>query len=626
MSSAALPAAFWVSPAGRARLALPGYLTLALAYLAATFAVARGSLYLQGLVLVAACFAICALSLDLVAGSTGLYSLGHAGLFAIGAYMTTIIQAQLGWNIFLLLPLSIAAAAFCGLVLGALSLRVSGLYFAISTFVFTLVVGVLLSDLTITGGYAGLPSPSFPNFPAAVSGLGSALAWTVMLALLVAIVVTWSIRKSPMHRVLLAIRDAEPFADAAGVRTRLVKVMTFTLSAALTGMAGWAFAFLGFVSPGQFGWSVSVNILVMVIIGGMNTSLGPIIGAAFVSMFPASVSIDPLWQEVLFGAIFVLVVVFFPRGFMGLVSSLARRFAPALPGQPVPPATGAGSLEWLPGPEEKPPAPYNGGSLVNRVGPSPEGEAVVCRGLTFRYEKGHAVLKGVDLSVRAGTIYGLIGPNGSGKSTLADLISGRLRPGEGTVEVNGLRVEHLPASERARRGFMRTFQSATLVPELSCNDNVAVGYYSRVPGIAPRSPVWPFWPGARRDAELLRAQATQSLASAGAAVWAGARVADVPHGVAQLTQLAAAHVSGPTTLILDEPLTGLSVSEVDHVAEILRSLKAEGVTIILIEHQVRFVFSLCDEVTVLSAGEVVASGPASRVREDPRVREVYLGV
>jgi branched-chain amino acid transport system permease protein len=609
----------------RARWGRLGYVLLAVAYLVASFGLARGSLYLQGLLLVAACFAICALSLDLAAGSAGLYSLGQAGLFAVGAYLTTIINAHLGWNVFVLLPLSIVAAGICGLVLGTLSLRVSGLYFAICTFVFTLVVGVLASDLTITGGYAGLASPPFPNFAKSLSWLGSSLTWAVMLALLLTIVITWSIRKSPMHPVLLAIRDAEPFAGAAGVRTPLVKVGVFALSAGLTGMAGWAFAFLGFVSPGQFSWQVSVNILVMVIIGGMNTFLGPIIGAAFVSIFPAYVNMNPLWQEVLFGAIFVLVIVLFPQGFMGLVSMVARRlpFTSAGPGAPVKARERAlGPLGEV---KASSMSPGNGEAGPGREH-RPLPDAVICRGVSFRYERGPAVLRDVELSVRTGSIHGLIGPNGSGKSTLVNLISGQLRPESGTIEVNGRRVDQLPSSQRARHGFMRTFQSATLVSELSCRDNVSVGYYSRVPGIAAKAPLWPFLPGTRSDYNLIRRQATDSLSAAGAADWAPVRVADVPHGVEQLTQLAAACIAGPATVILDEPLAGLSAAEVDHVGDILQSLQSAGVTIILIEHQVRFVFSLCEDVTVLSAGEVVASGRASAVREDPRVREVYLGM
>lgn len=608
----------------RARWGRPGYFVLTAGYLLASFGLARGSLYLQGLLLVAACFAMCALSLDLAAGSAGLYSLGQAGLFAIGAYLTTIINADLGWNVFLLLPISIVAAGACGVVLGALSLRVSGLYFAICTFVFTLVVGVLASDLTITGGYAGLPSPSFPNFPSGLSWLGSSLTWAVMLALLLTVVLTWSIRKSPMHPVLLAIRDAEPFAGAAGVRTPLVKVGVFTLSAALTGMAGWAFAFLGFVSPGQFSWSVSVNILVMVIIGGMNTFMGPIIGAAFVSIFPAYVNMNPLWQEVLFGAIFVLVIVLFPRGFMGLLSLVGRwvPFISADPGGQLRARKQAlGPLGEL---TPAAAAPANGENAPREH--SPTLNAVVCRGVSFHYERGPAVLREVDLSVRTGSIHGLIGPNGSGKSTLVNLISGQLQPDGGTIEVNGRRVEHLPPSQRAQHGFMRTFQSATLVSELSCQANVSVGYYSRVPGIAARAPLWPFLPGARADSNLIRRQATEALSATGAGDWAPVRVANVPHGVEQLTQLAAACIAGPATIILDEPLAGLAATEVDHVGDILQSLKSAGVTIILIEHQVRFVFSLCEDVTVLSAGEVVASGPATAVRDDPRVREVYLGM
>ena len=482
----------------RSQWGRPGYVVLTLGYLLATFGIAHGSLYLQGLLLVAACFAICALSLDLVAGSTGLYSLGHAALFAIGAYLTTIISAHLGWNVFLLLPLSVIGAGICGLVLGTLSLRVSGLYFAISTFVFTLVVGVLASDLTITGGYTGLGSPPFPNFPKALHGLGSSLTWVVMLCMLVAIVVTWSIRRSPMHSVLLAIRDAEPFAGAAGVRTQSVKVGVFGLSAALTGMAGWAFAFLGFVSPGQFGWSVSVNILVMVIIGGMNTSLGPIIGAAFVSIFPSWVNINPLWQEVVFGAIFISVIVFFPQGFMGLVYLAGRRLSTIwarLARRPTEPGRlSLGDLKQLGALA----ADGNGDTRKER----PDWEvAVSCRGVTFRYDRtSPPVLQGVDFAVRTGSIHGLIGPNGSGKSTLVNLISGELQPESGTIEVNGRRVEHLPSSQRARHGFTRTFQSARLVGELPCWRNVAVGYYSRVPGIATRAALWPLWPGTRRDA------------------------------------------------------------------------------------------------------------------------------
>jgi len=224
--------------AGRARGAFVA--ALLVAYLAGTSVLAHSSSYEQGLLLVAAVYSILALSLDLVAGATGLYSLGHAGLFALGAYATTILSTHYGWNIFLALPVAVLGVGLVGIVIGALSLRVSGLYFAITTLIFTIIVNVLISDLNITGGYTGLPSPLFPNFPHAVSFLGSSLAWAVCGALLITVVLIWSIRSSALYPALLAIRDSEAFASSVGVRTSFTRVAVFSLSAAAGARQGRA--------------------------------------------------------------------------------------------------------------------------------------------------------------------------------------------------------------------------------------------------------------------------------------------------------------------------------------------------------------------------------------------------
>jgi branched-chain amino acid transport system permease protein len=586
---------------------------IAAAYLLVTQLVAAGSLYVQSLVLTAACFAICAISLDMVAGMTGLYSLGHAGLFACGAYATALLTSHLGLGVFAVLPVAVVGTGAVGLVLGTLSLRVSGLYFAITTFIFTLVVGVLASDLSITGGQQGIEGPLFPNFPAALAGFGSSVTWCVMLALLLTIFFAVAIRRSALYPVLLAIRDAEPFASAAGVRTPAVKIGMFGLSAALAGLAGWCFSFLGIVSPGQFSWNVSVNILVMVILGGINTTIGPIIGAVFVSMFPAYVNLNALWQELLYGVLFVVVIVFFPEGIAGLLARLARHLPVRFPAGP-PMASGQAAAALA--------------AAVPPLTPSANGDghgAVECHHVSFGYVKGLKAVDDVSLTVRAGTIHGLIGPNGSGKSTLVSLIAGQQRPAAGSILVNGADLGGAGPWSRQRHGLARTFQTAVLVKELTARANVAVGLYSRVPRIAVRGPVWPLLPGARRQAGSISARAGTALADVGMSAWSAKRVSEVPHGVEQLTQLAAATVSGAGILVLDEPLAGLSAGEVEHVAEILRDFKAAGGTVIVIEHQVQFVFGICDEVTVLSAGAVVTSGSAADVRQDDRVREVYLG-
>jgi ABC-type branched-subunit amino acid transport system ATPase component/ABC-type branched-subunit amino acid transport system permease subunit len=597
------------------------------AYVVFAYWAAHSTLYIQGLVLVAAVFGMLAVSLDLVAGMTGLYSLGHAGLFALGAYATTILYNDHHWNLFVILPACLLGVGAVGLVLGAISLRVSGLYFAITTFVFTLVVTVFASDSTFTGGYGGLIGPIFPEFPSWLGWAGQSVIWACLIALLLTTLVVLAIRSSPLYPVLLAIRDAEPFAASAGASTAAVRIGLFGLSAAIAGGAGWLFAFQGIVSPSQFSWQVSVNILVMVILGGINTTIGPILGAVFITVFPAQVNINPFWQEVLFGALFVGVIVVFPGGFVGLVRLLGRlvqrRLGLAGPAAPRvesehPGIVDAAAVSAVVRAEER-----VVGSGAN--GDEPETPAIACRDVSFRYGNGPLVLNGVDFTVRRATIHGLIGPNGSGKSTLVDLISGRLRPVSGSIEIEGVAVDRERVTTRVGRGVARTFQSAVLVDELSARQNVQVGLYSRVPHLAARSLVWPALPSARRDGRRLRRTVEESLAFVGAREWGRVRLADAPHGIAQLTQLAAACAWGPRTLILDEPLAGLSPSEVEHAASILAKLKSSGVSIVLIEHQPRFVFALCDEVTVLAAGEVVATGPATAVREDEHVREVYLG-
>ncbi len=580
---------------------------LVVAYLVLTRVIAQSSLTVQSLALVAAVFSILAISLDLVAGMLGLYSLGQGGFFAIGAYLTTIVATRYEVNVFLLLPAVLVVTGVTGALIGAMSLRVSGLYFAITTFVFTLVLTVLATDLSITGGLQGLLGPAFPELPEGLEGLGTPLAWCVMLGLLVAIALAWNVRKSPLYPVLLAIRDAEPFAEAAGVRTAFMKVGLFGLSAAMAGAAGWLFSFLGVVSPGQFDWAVSLNILVMVLVGGINTTLGPIVGAVFVTMFPAVVNIDPWLQEILYGALSIFAITVFPEGIVGLLNRRLSGLLRMLQAEPA---------EELARAATPLPARADGEG----------GEAIIeCRGIEFGYGDGPKVLRNVNLVVRRGHIHGLIGPNGSGKSTLANIIAGRLRPQAGSVLVKGVRVDGLAPSERAGLGLRRTFQAAQLVRELPTGRNVMVGLFSSVPHIVPRAAVWPLLRSGHRDSARMVSRAEEALRAVGAGDWVATRVGDVPHGVEQLTQLASVRVASPEIIVLDEPATGLSVAEVDHLARLLAQLKAQGITMVIIEHQTRFLFPLCDQVTVLNAGEVIMTSTAEAVRADPVVRHIYLG-
>ncbi len=439
-------------------------LAFVVVYLAFTLFIARSSLTVQSLVLVAAVFGVLAISLDLVAGMLGLYSLGQGGFFGIGAYLTTLVAAKYDVNVFYLLPAVLVAAGLTGAVVGATSLRVGGLYFAITTFVFTLVLTVMAIDFpNVTGGTQGVLGPMFPDLPRAAEPLGASVAWCIMLALLLAIALAWNIRNSPLYPVLLSIRDAEPFAEAAGIRTSSIKVGIFALSAAMAGGAGWLFSFLGVVSPSQFNWAVSLNILVMVLVGGINTTLGPVIGAVFVSMFPAVVNINPWLQEILYGAFSILAITTFPEGLAGLARRLefsSRRSAEDADGtEPAASLDDVGERQSAAASEGRP-----------RETTSADVEVIVeCRGIEFGYGVGPKVLRNVDLAVKRGHIHGLIGPNGSGKTTLANIIAGRLHPQAGTTILKGKPVDGLAPSARARLGLRRTFQAAQLVRELTTN-------------------------------------------------------------------------------------------------------------------------------------------------------------
>jgi branched-chain amino acid transport system ATP-binding protein/branched-chain amino acid transport system permease protein len=598
----------------RAGAAIAGVLV----YLVLTYSVAHSTLYVQGLVLVAAVFAVVALSLDLVLGVTGMFSLAHAGLLGVGAYVTTVLWTSYGVNIFLLLPVAVIGSGLFGLVLGAATLRVGGLQFAIVTLIFTLVFTTVVSNMSITGGANGLLGPTPPDWPAGLGWLGTTTAWTTLIVLLIAIVVVWGIRRSPVYPVLLGIRDAERFAEAAGARVTVIRIGVFALSGALVGLAGWAFSLLGSVSPDEFTWVQSVNVLIMALLGGFNTALGPVIGAAVVSIIPTAIGLQSYIDEVVFGVVMLIVVLAFPKGFAGSIGPrisarlpwLARFTGPLLPG-----ASGPGE----PGPSPR-------SRITERPRAEPGTVAVTCKDVMYRYPTSEVrALNGIDITVTAGTIHGLIGPNGSGKSTLIDVISGRARPESGTVSVNGEAVSGR-AFERAGLGFMRTFQAATLVNEMSALANVVMGGYSRLHRSGLRAPWYALAVRSHRDYAWLQREALTALAAVGVDSAVLEPIADASQNVRQLVQLAAVCVARPSTLVLDEPLAGLSVGEVEQVGRLLRELRALGLTVIIVEHQTQFVFNVCDNVTVLSSGKVVVSGEAAKVRQNERVREVYLGL
>ncbi len=537
------------------------------AYLVATLLVAQSSLNVQSLVLVAAVFGILAISLDLVAGMLGLYSLGQAGFFAIGAYLdddrsprttsSTRLPAAAGR------PRRRAASPASSLA--PLSLRVSGLYFAITTFIFTLVLTVLATDLKITRRH---PRPAGADFPGLSRGasqsLGAPVAWcSCSLLLAHAVASSGAFAGSPLYPVLLSIRDAEPFAR--GRRRPHLADQDRRVRHCRRRWREWragCSAFLGVVSPGQFDWAVSLNILVMVLVGGINTTLGPLIGAAFVTMFPAVVNINPWLQEVLYGASSILAITVFPEGVVGLVKRrLSRR-----PSMRSAQTASARCPDSAIGAAER---PAFGGRDRRRGTESPvdtqprprQAVVVECRGIDFGYGVGP---KGAAQRRSRGQARSHPRPDRPQRVGQKHACQYHRRAACGRMParsiVDGTVVDRLSASGRARLGLRRTFQAAQLVRELTparmcwSASTRACRVSSSARGILAAACRRA---GARRRVDR-RVVPLAALRCVGAGDWTDRRVRDVPHGIEQLTQLASVCVAEPDIIILDEPATGLS--------------------------------------------------------------------
>jgi len=531
--------------------------------------------------------AVLALSLDLAWGYTGILCLGQAAFFGVGAYAVAILTMRwgsswampAGFALAVVLPALLAAVVGWFIFFGA----TSTLYVAIVT----LALPVLLSaiDLRIsalTGGLTGLSGvPSFPwNSDVATYYLLLGMLGTIIAALL------W-LMESDFGRLLVAVRDNEQRARFLGYRTPAVRLVAFALSAALAGFAGALYApFNGFVSYDLLGLTLSTSAIVWVAIGGRGTVAGPLLGALLVNVLEPTLNraLPGYWQLVL-GLVFIGVILLLPTGLYGVLSG--RRTPGAL-------------LRVV----EVAPARSTDGSLTVAVH-------------DLRLSFGSlAVLQGLDLSVSTGALHALIGPNGAGKSTLVNVITGLIRPTAGNVAVNGRTVGAKPPDVIARQRILRTFQASNVFETLTVGDNLV---------LASRGG---YWPSAFRRADVLTLppQAVRILELSGLWERLGERAGALGHGERKWLELCMVLAAEPAIIFLDEPTAGLSPPDRVRVGEVLVALVREHrIGLLLIEHDLDFVKSIAERLTVLSNGKLLADGSVTDVIGDPRVQQIYLG-
>jgi branched-chain amino acid transport system permease protein len=553
----------------------------------------------------AAIYGIAAIGLSVLLGNVAQISIGQAGFFGIGAYALGFLTASVTWpaafppwlQYVLGTLIAVALATLLGLILGFIALRFRGHYLAMATLAFGLIcVGVFRESKALGGasGITGIPFPQFGNV--AISGRAS--FWFVWLVVAVVAALTLNLLRGRTGRAFEAIRNDELAAETVGVPTRRYKIFAFAFAGALAGLAGSLYAsYLGLVDPNAVGISLSIDLLLMVVLGGAGGVSGALLGATLVAI--ANIYGHDLenWRPVIYGVLVIVVVIAFPRGLAGFLTSARRSRATDLP-------------------------------LPTAVAPSTApARATVDSWLRVEDASkrfgGLLAVDGVSFGLTTGTLTSLIGPNGAGKTTLFNAICGVGRVTGGRIFIAGREVTDWRPHAIAELGVGRSFQNARLFADMTVLENVIAGAFplehagfaSDLLGL----------PQSRRSERFARERAADVLRLLGLERLAGTLARDLAFGDRRRIELARAVASDPGLLLVDEPAAGLNASERSRLREDLLGLKAAGKTLLLIEHDMRLVMEISDRVMVLRFGKLIADGRPEAVRNDPEVISAYLG-
>ena len=554
----------------------------------------------------------------------GLLSLGPVAFYGLGAYVSAILTTRFQVPFLMAFIAAGLTATAAGWVIGRLTLRLRAAYFVLVTLGFAECFRlVALNWIEVTNGPMGITAvpPPAPWFTGYVP-----YYYFIVLLVVSTLYGLYRVEHSTIGRAMLAIRENEPLAQSVGISGFRYMMLATLLSSFIMGLAGSFYAhFFQFLGPEILSFDLTIAIVVMVIAGGRTTLMGPVLGAIVFTILPEALRMAQVWRMAVFGMLLMVIMLFMPDGIWPALSQLARRLYERIAGRTPTRvlAWGTSRSEALAVDGPRPPLPSRAGHDVAHSGTSGGPNILLSVEGLCVYFGGIQAVHMVDFEVKAGEVLSIIGPNGAGKTTVLGAITRFAPITAGEIRHQGQRINRLRAHDVARRGIVRTFQHTSLFPNISTRQNLVLAHNA----LEPES----LYTNLLRTDACVKAE--QEAYVAADRILEGTRLApyglslarSLPYGHQRVLEVGIALATRPRILLLDEPAAGLNPAEVNDLMDLIRWIGRQGITIVLVEHDMKLVMGISDRVVVLDSGRKIAEGRPEEIRTNERVVEAYLG-